>query len=91
VQYNKFLTQRWSVNAAVRLTRITDIGGVAQSNDRRDRANATLAASYLMTPEWSVSAGYRYAYLKEVTSPSSADSNAVFLTLDYHGLQPPRN
>ena len=91
VQYNRFLTQRWSVNAAVRLTRITDIGGVAQNNDRRDRANATLAATYLMTPQWSVSAGYRYAYLKEVTSPSSADSNAIFLSLNYHGLQPPRN
>lgn len=91
VQYNKFLTQRWSVNAAVRLTRITDIGGVAQNNDRRDRANATLAVSYLMTPVWSLSGGYRYAYLKDIGSTSSADSNAVFLTLDYHGLQPPRN
>jgi hypothetical protein len=91
VQYNKFLTQRWSVNAAVRLTRITDIGGVTQNNDRRDRANAHFAVTYLLTPVWSLSAGYRYAYLKEVTTPNSADSNAVFLTLDYHGLQPPRN
>ena len=92
VQYNKLLTVRWSVNAAVRLTRNTDIGSViAANNDRRDRVNAQLAVAYLLTPEWSISGGYRYAYLKEGEAANSANSNAVFLTVGYHGLQPPRN
>lgn len=92
VQYNKLLTQRLSVNAAVRLTRNTDVGSViAANNDTRDRANAQLAVAYLLTPEWSVSGGYRYAYLKDASAPNSANSNAVFLTLGYHGLQPPRD
>jgi hypothetical protein len=92
VQYNKLLTQRWSVNAAVRLTRNTDIGSViAAINDRRDRANAQLAVAYLLSPEWSISGGYRYAYLKDASATNAANSNAVFLTVGYHGLQPPRN
>ncbi len=92
VQYNKLLTQRWSVNAAVRLTRNTDINSVfIETNERRDRANAQLAVAYLLTPEWSVSGGYRYAYLKDVLASSSANSNAVFLSVGYHGLQPPRD
>jgi hypothetical protein len=92
VQYNKFLTQRWSLNAAARLTRNTEVGSViAASNDRRDRANAQLAVAYLLTPEWSVSGGYRYAYLKDASATTSANSNAVFLTVGYHGLQPPRD
>ena len=92
VQYNKLLTQRWSLNAAVRLTRNTDINSViAAVNDRRDRANAQLALAYLLTPEWSISGGYRYAYLKDAAAPNSANSNSVFLTVGYHGLQPPRN
>jgi hypothetical protein len=92
VQFNKFLTQQCSVNAAVRLTRNTDIGNViAAENDRRDRANAQLAVAYLLTPEWFITGGYRYAYLKEAGAPSSANSNSVFLTVGYHGLQPPYN
>ena len=92
VQYNKLLTQRWSVNAAVRLTRNSDIGSVnTENNDTRDRANAQLAVTYLLTPEWFVSGGYRYAYLKDVSATTSANSNAVFLTVGYHGLQPPRD
>jgi hypothetical protein len=92
VQYNKFLTQRWSVVAAVRLTRNTDIGTVVIDNaNNRDRANAQLAVSYLFTPEWSLSGGYRYAYLKYESATNSANSNGVFLTVGYHGLQPPRD
>ena len=92
VQYGKFLTQRWSLNAAVRLTRNTDIGNVAITNgSNRDRANAQVAVSYLFTPEWSVSGGYRYSRLKYADSTEGANSNAVFLTLGYHGLEPPRN
>jgi hypothetical protein len=92
LQYNKLLTRRWSVNAAVRLTRNTDIGSViAAYNDRRDRANAHLAVAYLLTPEWSISGGYRYAYLKDASASNSANSNSVFLTVGYYGLQPPRD
>ncbi len=92
VQYGRFLTQRWSVNAAVRLTRNRDINSVIiENNENRDRANAQLAVAYLLTPEWSVSGGYRYAYLKDVGASNSANSNAVFLTVGYHGLQPPRD
>jgi hypothetical protein len=86
------LTQRWSVLAAVRLTRNTDIGTVVIDNsNNRDRANAQLAVSYLLTPEWSVSGGYRYARLKYESSSNSANISAVFVTVGYHGLQPPRD
>jgi hypothetical protein len=92
VQYNKLLTQRWSVTAAVRLTRNTDIGAVAIENDNnRDRADAQVIVGYLLTPVWSVTAGYRYAYLKDVAATTSAHSNAVNLTVSYHGLEPPRD
>ncbi|MGH9644397.1 MAG: hypothetical protein ACRD3Q_18495 [Terriglobales bacterium] len=92
VQYNKMLTPRWSLGGAVRLTRTNDIGIIAvdQSGDR-DRANAQAVVSYLMTPEWSLSGGYRYAYLKFASETTSAHSNAIFLTVAYHGLQPPRD
>jgi hypothetical protein len=92
VQYNKLLSERWSANAAVRLTRNTDISSViAANNDRRDRANAQLAVAYLLSPEWSISGGYRYAYLKDASATDAAHSNALYLTVGYHGLQPPRN
>jgi hypothetical protein len=92
VQYLKAFTARWSFNGAVRLTRDTEIATFAddESGDR-DRANVQLALSYLFTPTWSVSGGYRYAYLKFTDPTISAHSNAIFLTVDYHGLQPPRN
>ncbi|HEY6925409.1 MAG TPA: hypothetical protein VI653_18170, partial [Steroidobacteraceae bacterium] len=62
VQYNRDLSQRWSLTAAVRLTRNTDIGTVVIDNsDNRDRANALLSVSYLFTPEWFMGGGYRYA------------------------------
>ena len=92
VQYSRFLTQRCSVNAAVRLTRNSDVGNsVINDSNNRDRANALAGVSYLFTPEWSVSAGYRYSRLKYAGASEGANSNAVFLTLGYHGLQPPRD
>lgn len=92
VQYNKLLTQRWSVNAAVRLTRESDIGTVVlDNNNTRDRANAQLIVSYLLTPEWFISGGYRYARLKDTSATEAANSNGVIVSFGYHGLQPPRD
>jgi hypothetical protein len=92
VQYNKLLTQRWSVNAAVRLTRESNIGTVIlDNNNTRDRANAQLAVTYLLTPEWFISGGYRYARLKDTSATEAANSNGVIVSFGYHGLQPPRD
>jgi hypothetical protein len=86
------LNARWSFNSAVRLTRNTDVSNLAIDNTgNRDRANAQAALAYLLTPTWSLSGGYRYAYLKFPAPSISAHSNAIFLTVAYHGLQPPRN
>jgi hypothetical protein len=90
-QYLKLFTARWSFNGAVRATRNTDVAtSTTADSGNRDRANAQLSLSYLFTPTWSLSGGYRYAYLKFTDPTTTAHSNAVFLTLDYHGLQPPR-
>jgi hypothetical protein len=92
VQYHRLLTPRWSVDGAVRLTRASDIGDlITDASGDRDRANAQGAVSYLLTPEWFVSGGYRYAYLKFASETTAAHSNAIFLTVGYHGQQPPRN
>lgn len=91
VQYNKKLTQRWSANASVRVTRETDIGSVTiENNSDRDRANAQLVVAYLLTPEWSISGGYHYARLRDPAT-GSANSNGVIVNLAYYGLQPPRD
>jgi hypothetical protein len=91
-QANKFLTARWSVSGAVRLTRSSDIGNIiVEQDETRDRANANVAISYLLTPEWYLSGGYRYAYLNDLSQTGFAHSNAIFISIGYHGLQPPRN
>ncbi len=88
-QYLRRFSERLSLNSAVRVTRNTDIGSSVQDNGNRDRANAMASLSYLVTPEWSVSAGYRYAYLDLPSSTSAAHSNAIFISVGYHGQQPP--
>jgi hypothetical protein len=91
-QANKFLTARWSVSAAVRLTRSSDIGNIIiEQDETRERANANVGISYLLTPQWYLTGGYRYAYLNDLSQTGFAHSNAVFISVGYHGLQPPRD
>jgi len=99
VQYTKLFTERLSANAAVRATRSTDIGNIVlDDTGNRDRANVQLALSYLFTEEWSLSGGYRYSYQSLPSFDTSglnagqrnAHSNAVFITVAYHGRQPPK-
>jgi hypothetical protein len=92
IQDNKRLSERWSLNVAVRLTRSSDVAGTVLANPgNRDHANAQALLAYLLTPEWVISGGYRYAYQKVPYFPASAHSNIVFITLGYHGQQPPRD
>jgi long-subunit fatty acid transport protein len=99
VQYTRLFTQRFMGNAAVRLTRSTDVGDVAlDDSGNRDRANVQLALSYLFTQEWTLSGGYRFAYQAlpsyDITGINlgqvNAHSNGVFITVAYHGREPPR-
>jgi hypothetical protein len=98
VQYARLFTQRLNGNIAVRLTRNTDIGDVAnEESGNRDRAQVQLTLGYFITEQLSVSGGYRYAYQSlpvfdtTVTGAvisagqDHAHSNAVFLTVAYHG------
>jgi hypothetical protein len=99
VQYTRLFSPRFTGNAAVRLTRSTDVGDVAvDDSGNRDRANVQLALSYLITQEWTLSGGYRYAYQAlpsyDITGLNlgqvNAHSNGVFITVAYHGREPPR-
>jgi hypothetical protein len=86
------LTERFSFNSAARFTRNKDIGSSALvDNGTRDRVNAQAALTYLITPELSFSGGYRFAYLDLPYTTSAAHSNAVFISVGYHGQPPPRN
>lgn len=91
VQDTKRLSERLSLDVAVRATRSSDVGNTVLANTgNRDHVNAQVFLAYLLTPEWSISGGYRFVYLKVPYLPASADSNAVFITVGYHGQQPPR-
>ncbi|MGN6454075.1 MAG: hypothetical protein ACTHL7_13560, partial [Steroidobacteraceae bacterium] len=77
---------------AVRVTRESNIGTVIlDNNNTRDRANAQLTVTYLLTPEWFIGGGYRYARLKDTTASEAANSNSIILSVGYRGLQPPRD
>jgi hypothetical protein len=92
IQDYKRLSARWSFNVAVRLTRSSDVGStVLADNGNRDHANAQTSLAFLLTPEWVISGGYRFAYQKVPNETASAHSNIVFITLGYHGQQPPRD
>jgi hypothetical protein len=90
VQDNKRLSERLSLNVAVRATRSNDVGNTVLNNTgNRDHANAQASLAFLLTPVWVISGGYRFAYQKVPYFPASAHSNIVFITVGYHGQQPP--
>jgi hypothetical protein len=92
VQYNRRLTERFSANGAVRFVRNQDFG-VFDAIDQagpRDRGNVDLSLRYLVTPEWFVSGGYRFVY-QHLTDSTAVNSNGVFITVGYHGREPPSN
>jgi hypothetical protein len=92
VQDNKRLSERLSLDVAVRVTRSSDVGNTVLANTgNRDHVNAQVFLAFLLTPEWSISGGYRFVYLKVPYLPASAESHAVFITVGYHGQQPPRD
>jgi hypothetical protein len=91
LQYGRRLTERFSFNTAVRVTRNKDVGSNVQDNGNRDRANAQFALAYQLTPELSLSGGYRFAYLDLPSSSGAARSNQVFISVGYHGQQPSRD
>jgi hypothetical protein len=90
-QYRRRLTERLSLNTAVRLTRNKDVGSAVEDNGNRDRANALAGLTYYLTPELFIGGGYRFAYLDLPSMSGSARSNQVFITVGYHGQQPPRD
>jgi hypothetical protein len=92
VQDNQALSERLTLNVAVRLSRSNDIGNTAlDDTGNRDHANAQASIAYLLTPEWVVSGGYRFAYQNVPYETASANSNIVFISVGYHGQQPPRD
>jgi len=89
VQYTRTLSERLLFNSAVRFTRYTDVGN--QNAGTRNRGNADLSLRVLITPLWYVSGGYRFAYQNLPSQPHAASSNGVFITVGYHGREPPSN
>jgi hypothetical protein len=87
VQYTRSLTERLQLHSAVRFTRYKDVGN--QGGETRNRGNAELSLRALITPLWYVSGGYRFAYQHLPSQPNAVSSNGVFITVGYHGRQPP--
>ncbi|HTT02829.1 MAG TPA: hypothetical protein VMG11_12165 [Steroidobacteraceae bacterium] len=95
-QYVKRFSPRFQAVGAVRLTRTTEVGdNVTFGNDCTcDRGLARVSLSTLLTPEWTLSGGYQGVYQNlhqnVPDEPNSAWSQGVFITVEYHGQQPPQ-
>jgi hypothetical protein len=93
-QYDRPLSLRLGFDCAVRLTRSRDIGAsfIPGENEdiNRDRANVQVSLRASITELWFVSGGYRFAYQNLRSGSGSANSNGAFITVGYHGREPPR-
>jgi hypothetical protein len=87
-QYNRPLSDLLSANIAARVTRENDIDNPDDAGNR-DRANVEASLRRQITALWYVMGGYRFAYQRLPSQTQSAASNGVFISVGYHGLDPP--
>jgi hypothetical protein len=78
------LSQRLEGRLGVLAFADSSVGGQGQRSDR-DYARVELGLRYRLTPYWSVTGQYNYRYEKYDTNPDAADSNALWLTVNWQG------
>jgi len=95
-QYVKRFSPRFQASVALRLTRTNEVGDqtIFGNDCTCDRGLARATVSTLLTPLWTLSGGYQGVYQNLHQNipdePNSTWSHGVFVTVEYHGQQPPQ-
>jgi hypothetical protein len=91
VQYDRPLSERLSLEGAVRVTRAELVGSALIAEvPTEDRTNAELNLRFDITRTWYVSGGYIFARARDLGEGNLAYSNGVIISVGYRGLEPPR-
>ena len=87
LQYDRDLSQRLSLQGAVRYEMRDEIDPTVLSDDR-DYFRADLSLRWLMAQTWFVRGGYSYIWQDRERQPSDAYNNQLFIAIGYKGLRP---
>jgi len=91
VQYDRPLSERLSLEGAVRVTRAELVGAAFNAEvPTEDRTNAELNLRFDITRTWYVAGGYIFARARDLGEGNLAYSNGAIITVGYRGLEPPR-
>jgi hypothetical protein len=91
VQYDRPLSERLSLEGAVRVTRAELVGSALIAEvPTEDRTNAELNMRFDITRTWYVTGGYIFARARDLGEGNLAYSNGAIITVGYRGLEPPR-
>lgn len=82
LRMNKELSPRLAFLLTARAFRTESVGTRNNQNDR-NYLSFEPALNWALTESWSVQASYNYVRQKEQGDPEAADSNAVFVSLNY--------
>jgi hypothetical protein len=85
IQYGHRFSVYTRFNGAVRVSRGEDLS----DGSKEDHVNVQLGLTRLITEAWYIAGGYRFAYQKFDTSAGSAHSHGAFISVGFHGREPP--
>jgi hypothetical protein len=86
VQYDRRVTQRFSLTTAAILLRNRALTAQA-SGDGRDYIRTVVEMKYMVARTWFVQGGYQYTWQKYQLDPDGAANNRLYLRFGYQGLE----
>jgi hypothetical protein len=84
-EYDRRMSQRWSLTAAAILLRGIDATQQTTGNGR-DYVRTLLETKWMITQTWFILGGYQYISQKYETDPDGAANNRFYLRFGYQGL-----
>jgi len=85
LQFDRPFSEKMGLRTALRLSRDQAIGSNL-GDEKRDRVRAELSLTRLLTPQWYLVGGYRFAWQDLGAASDAVDSHAVFLSVGFKGL-----
>ncbi len=82
------ITERWLLSFDISGNKNREPSG-EESRSVSSFAGTSLGVGYVLHPDWTLSASYRYRWQETADTPEAAQANAVFLTLAWSPQQEP--